>query len=215
MLPGVEHARRRFYLGAISSNDSQNSWAARKPKRARYLSLYGLFSDRRAPSNLMTKPITLYQTDQNGNDKLHEVVLEARERLEERLRASSTLNKRDSHIRLTNNREQFSSGLIAEARQPSELVREDVQSTSVATTKTCFDLLRKGIYVPKTKGGKSWLTLKSRTSEKEDCSVCLECFKLNQVLIHLPCGHKFHSSCLIPWLDNNQHCPYCRAKVSP
>jgi hypothetical protein len=41
-----------------------------------------------------TRPINLYETDQNGNDKLNGVVLEARERLEGRLRASSTVNKR-------------------------------------------------------------------------------------------------------------------------
>jgi len=209
MLPGVVHSRRRIYLGAISSDDRQNSWVTGKPRRA------VPFADCGSPRNLMARPITLYQTDRNDNDKLHEAILEARERLEERLRAPSVLNKRDSHVRLINNREQVSvGGLIAEARQPSELIR-DIQPTSVATSKTCIDLLRKEIYVPETKGGKSWLKLKSRASEKEDCAVCLECFKLNQVLIHLPCGHKFHSSCLMPWLDNNQHCPYCRAKVSP
>lgn len=205
MLPAV-HPRRRFYLGAVSSNHSQNAGKARRAVP---------FADRGASSNPMTRPITLHQTDQNDNDNLDEVILEARERLEERLRASSTSNRRDSHVRRINNREQvYVGGLIAEARQPSELVR-DIQPTSVATSKTCIDLLRKEIYVPETKGGNSWLKLKSRASETEDCAICLECFKLNQVLIHLPCEHKFHSSCLIPWLDNNQHCPYCRAKVSP
>jgi len=210
MLPGVVHSRRRIYLGAISSDDRQNSWVTGKPRRA------VPFADRGSPRNLMARPITLYQTDRNDNDKLHEAILEARERLEGRLRASSTVNKRPSHILLVNNRDRYTiGGLITETRQPSELVREGVQPASVATSKSCIALLRKEIYTPETKRGKSWLKLKSRASEKEDCVVCLECFKLNQVLIHLPCGHKFHSSCLIPWLDNNQHCPYCRAKISP
>lgn len=208
MLPGVECARRRrVYQGGLSSDDTQ--------KRACHLSLYEPFSDRRSASSVMTRPITLHETDQNCNDKLNGVVLEARERLEGRLRASSTVNKRLSHIMLINNRDRYTvGGLVTETRQPSELVR-GVQPASVATSKACISLLRKEIYTPETKRGKSWLKLKSRTLEVEDCAVCLDCFKLNQVLIHLPRGHKFHSSCLIPWLDSNQHCPYCRATISP
>lgn len=209
MLPGVECARRRrVYQGGLSSDDTQ--------KRACHLALSEPFSDRRFASNVMTRPITLYETDQNCNDKLNGVVLEARERLEGRLRASSTVNKRLSHIMLTNNRDRYTvGGLITETRQPSELVREGIQPASVATSKASINLLRKEIYAPETKRGKSWLKLKSRALEEEDCAVCLDCFKLNQVLIHLPCGHKFHSSCLIPWLESNQHCPNCRARILP
>lgn len=197
MLPGVECARRRrVFQGAVFIDDSH--------RRACHLAFYEPFSDRRSSSSVMTRPITLSETDQNCNDKLNGVVLEARERLEGRLRASAA-NKRHSHIMPINK----------ERRQQSELVTEGVQPASAATSKSCISLLRKEVYRPETKRGKSWLKLKSRALEEEDCAVCLDCFKLNQVLIHLPCGHKFHSSCLIPWLDNNQHCPYCRAKILP
>lgn len=50
--------------------------------------------------------------------------------------------------------------------------------------------------------------------EQEDCSVCLEHFVSGQQLICLPCKHRFHSDCLIPWLESHAKCPYCRAKVS-
>lgn len=209
MLPGVECARRRrAYQGTVFVDDSH--------RRPCHLAYYEPFSDRRSSSSLTTRPITVSGTNQNGNDKLNGVVLEARERLEGRLRTSSTVNKRHSQIMPINNRDRYTVGsLTTERRQQSEFVREGVQPASVATSKSCISLLRKEVYRPETKRGESWLKLKSRPLEEEDCAVCLDCFKLNQVLIHLPCGHKFHSSCLIPWLDNNQHCPYCRGKILP
>ncbi|KAF1892405.1 hypothetical protein Lal_00010870 [Lupinus albus] len=49
--------------------------------------------------------------------------------------------------------------------------------------------------------------------ELEDCAVCLEPLEDSESLIHLPCKHRFHSSCLKPWLDKKSHCPCCRATI--
>lgn len=47
----------------------------------------------------------------------------------------------------------------------------------------------------------------------QDCSICLETFTDGDELIRLPCGHKFHSVCLDPWIRSCGDCPYCRRRV--
>ncbi|KAK2405098.1 RING/U-box superfamily protein [Trifolium repens] len=44
----------------------------------------------------------------------------------------------------------------------------------------------------------------------QDCGICLESFTDGDKLIHLQCGHKFHSACLDPWIRSCGDCPYCR-----
>lgn len=48
--------------------------------------------------------------------------------------------------------------------------------------------------------------------EEDDCSVCIDRLISGQIVVTLPCEHKFHSACLIPWLESHNHCPFCRAK---
>jgi hypothetical protein len=52
------------------------------------------------------------------------------------------------------------------------------------------------------------------TSLVENCSICLD--NLNSSPTHelSECNHKFHSSCLIPWLRVNNGCPMCRGVAS-
>ncbi|EEF34882.1 conserved hypothetical protein [Ricinus communis] len=47
-----------------------------------------------------------------------------------------------------------------------------------------------------------------------DCSICLESFKDGDKLICLPCNHRFHSSCLDPWVRTCGDCPYCRRDIA-
>lgn len=46
-----------------------------------------------------------------------------------------------------------------------------------------------------------------------DCCICLERFLEGDRLFQLPCYHRFHPSCLEPWLQNRGDCPYCRASI--
>lgn len=55
--------------------------------------------------------------------------------------------------------------------------------------------------------------LRWKASDEDDCAVCLELFKVGETLMRLPCSHKFHSSCLEPWLQNNTYCPCCRMSI--
>lgn len=51
-------------------------------------------------------------------------------------------------------------------------------------------------------------------SVPQECSICLEAFLNGDKLFCLPCGHKFHDVCLVPWVRTCGDCPYCRACIS-
>ncbi|CAD5180979.1 unnamed protein product [Musa acuminata subsp. malaccensis] len=52
-------------------------------------------------------------------------------------------------------------------------------------------------------------------SEQAECAICLEEFKRGDVLLRLPCAHRFHCDCVVPWLRSNSHCPCCRTTIFP
>ncbi|KAH6818488.1 hypothetical protein C2S51_002091 [Perilla frutescens var. frutescens] len=61
-----------------------------------------------------------------------------------------------------------------------------------------------------------WLKLSWKSSEQEECAVCLEQIEAApppQTLMQLRCGHRFHTQCLLPWLEANAHCPCCRMEI--
>lgn len=51
------------------------------------------------------------------------------------------------------------------------------------------------------------------------CAICVEPFALRQVTARLPCGHSFHSSCILPYLRDTssqgarRECPLCAISV--
>lgn len=47
----------------------------------------------------------------------------------------------------------------------------------------------------------------------QECSICLESFKNRDKLVRLHCGHRFHYSCLVPWVRICGCCPYCRTDI--
>ncbi len=48
----------------------------------------------------------------------------------------------------------------------------------------------------------------------ECCAVCLEEFEAGEKVRVLPCGHKFHGDCLVPWLtERHASCPLCKMDV--
>ncbi len=47
----------------------------------------------------------------------------------------------------------------------------------------------------------------------QDCSICLETLLEGDELVRLPCGHRFHSACLDPWVRTCGDCPYCRRGI--
>jgi hypothetical protein len=53
------------------------------------------------------------------------------------------------------------------------------------------------------------------SSERYQCSICLEKYLNHVYLCTLPCLHHFHRKCLFDWLANSEHqtCPLCRSPV--
>lgn len=56
------------------------------------------------------------------------------------------------------------------------------------------------------------------TEEEEgnacSCAICLDDFEDKEIVRVLPCGHKFHDDCVIPWLtERHSNCPLCKVDV--
>ncbi|KAJ4836882.1 hypothetical protein Tsubulata_015781 [Turnera subulata] len=59
----------------------------------------------------------------------------------------------------------------------------------------------------------SWAKLSWKAADQDECTICLEQFNSGETLVHLPCAHRYHPRCLVPWLENNAHCPCCRMEI--
>ena len=59
---------------------------------------------------------------------------------------------------------------------------------------------------------KAMPTVKSK--ENLQCSVCLDDFEISAEAGEIPCKHKFHSGCILPWLELHSSCPVCRLQIA-
>ncbi|XP_065577949.1 E3 ubiquitin-protein ligase goliath-like isoform X2 [Artemia franciscana] len=51
------------------------------------------------------------------------------------------------------------------------------------------------------------------TGEVECCAICIEPFKNNETIRHLPCKHDYHKECIDPWLLEHRTCPMCKMDI--
>lgn len=51
------------------------------------------------------------------------------------------------------------------------------------------------------------------TSESYMCAVCIEPFKVGDVVTVLTCDHIFHKDCIEPWLLEKRTCPMCKSDI--
>ncbi len=49
--------------------------------------------------------------------------------------------------------------------------------------------------------------------EYPSCSVCISDISNREETILLPCGHMYHSKCILEWLNQNNTCPVCRFEL--
>ncbi|KAI4376713.1 hypothetical protein MLD38_014443 [Melastoma candidum] len=197
MLPGVECARRRrIHQGGSGMSYNQQSTAACGWTRRPFFSLYTSSHETHHGSTGAMKHMGVggggrYRDDVN----LGGAAREAKERLDMKLR---------SQLKSQSGRWGYNSGNGQSSTRVAFAPR-NLQSEVLGTRKVG--------------GGGSlrmlkWGRMKWRSMEQEECVVCLERFRNGENLANLQCGHRFHSRCLVPWLESNSHCPCCRMDVS-
>ncbi|KAI4340598.1 hypothetical protein MLD38_025417 [Melastoma candidum] len=49
--------------------------------------------------------------------------------------------------------------------------------------------------------------------EQVQCSVCLDDLDVGAEAREMPCKHKFHEACILPWLELHSSCPVCRFQL--
>ncbi|KAL3532239.1 hypothetical protein ACH5RR_005760 [Cinchona calisaya] len=197
MLPGVEVARRRRFHqsgGGLFDCPSSASFSAHTSTRRSSFCLYAsnYESHFTTISSMPISPITRLHCDQKLNDEARE----AKQRLDGRLRAQWK-----SDIKRGFSGQQRSRHLSAEINRPTRVRELQTQVPAGAGLKKS--------------GSKrfSWPKLSWKSSEQKECAVCLEQYKAGESLMQLPCAHRFHSRCLVPWLENKAHCPCCRMEI--
>ncbi|KFK40025.1 hypothetical protein AALP_AA3G320300 [Arabis alpina] len=190
MLAGVECARRRrFYGGAppidLSNTASVAAAAGHVWTRRPSFSLYTTNNEsHQAHVSFSERNVRNKSYGEDNNEKLEGAAKVAKERLDERLR-----NPR----RRQNGKEKVVKSEQGKGKPHGELPTEVV-----------------GL---KTSRGRLIQWFGWRVREQQDCAICLDRFKMGETLVNLPCSHKFHSNCLLPWLDTNVYCPYCRTDI--
>ncbi|XP_010647940.1 probable E3 ubiquitin-protein ligase RHY1A isoform X2 [Vitis vinifera] len=145
-----------------------------------------------------------------GSDRLPGAVLLARERLLARLRGVPLSGNRLIDVGdwstgwLTGGTP--SSDLNSETMLPP-LMREPSKKKPPGLTQEALDSLHRAVF-SRAEGAEEGMPRASR-----DCSICLDGYREGDKLTCLPCGHKFHSACLDPWVRTCGDCPYCRSVI--
>ncbi|CAK1542568.1 unnamed protein product [Leptosia nina] len=47
----------------------------------------------------------------------------------------------------------------------------------------------------------------------ECCAICIEPYKVSEMIRSLPCRHDFHKNCIDPWLLEHRTCPMCKMDI--
>ncbi|KAL5111412.1 hypothetical protein TcWFU_001599 [Taenia crassiceps] len=47
----------------------------------------------------------------------------------------------------------------------------------------------------------------------EQCAICIEVFKPQDLIRSLPCRHMYHRACIDPWLLKHRSCPLCKQNI--
>lgn len=194
MLPGVEAARRRriHQNGGLCSNlggfgSGVGHGYTRRPTFCLYASGFEANLISSSSSSVQRNAINRVSQD----EKLGQLAREAKGRLDERLRAQwkSEIQRNNSDI---------SEERLSHINGRTMMIRE-LQTEVFGSKKKLVRWANKLV---------GW-----KASEQEECAVCLDHFKVGENLVNLPCAHRFHSKCLLPWLQTNAHCPCCRITI--
>jgi hypothetical protein len=59
-----------------------------------------------------------------------------------------------------------------------------------------------------------FIEINKLNDEHKRCTICLEDFINNDIVIYLPCCHFFHKKCIIKWVKKNATCPLCKLDIN-
>ncbi|KAL3814295.1 hypothetical protein ACJIZ3_015563 [Penstemon smallii] len=148
----------------------------------------------------------------SGNDRLPGAVLLARERLVQRLRGVTLSGSRRNNRSSSNNHHnQLSIGddyrLVDAGDWETEISREWLATITPLTDSVGQQMTKRPPGL--TQEALNCLHVEEFGDPEEgeqgmsralrECSICLESFLNGDELIRLPCGHRYHFSCLDPW----------------
>lgn len=199
MLPGVEFARRRRLRAVGSSAEAPCAGTSRRTS----LGLYGAGNGQGHAAAGFPKrsgvceEMLAMQLDSNAR--------EAKERLDQKLRS-----QRESVVM-----RRHSTGSLR-LPIPSSSPRDRDAGNHQHPAKDATTVLQREVFTKKGGGRRfSWGLRKASppATEQAECAVCLEEFRAGDVLAHLPCSHRFHWNCAVPWVQAASRCPFCRAAV--
>lgn len=129
---------------------------------------------------------------------------------------SSVVCRQRSRVSSGLNEDDFTFGVNNRIADPEEwdinsrtdwlLASEETRKRPPGLTKEALNSLQTVIFINQEEE-----SVKMRASK--DCSICLDSFLVGEKLLCLPCGHRFHSCCLEPWIRTCGDCPNCRTGI--
>ncbi|KAK9055136.1 hypothetical protein SSX86_026218 [Deinandra increscens subsp. villosa] len=135
-----------------------------------------------------------------------------------------SLSSHDTHLTPTSfftvNEDEKLGGAAREAKERLDgrlrgHLKQEIRKSRSTNPAMAMEDLQLEIFRSKKNGlnwGKKWLRWKS-LDEQDECAICLDQVKRSEKIAQLRCAHRFHSECLLPWLESTAHCPCCRATV--
>ncbi|KAL8037423.1 hypothetical protein ABFX02_11G038700 [Erythranthe guttata] len=197
MLPGVESARRRRFHNSNGGGGGSELSSTYSTWRSYTTTTHHFHSNSSTRSSLIRQ-----QGLCDDDSRLSAAAIQAKKRLDLRL-----------HLPHTHRIDQFRS-TNTDHEQEGPPTRSSINNRPATN-------LQDDNQVPnklKRSGSKrlNWLKLSWKSSEQDECAVCLEQFVKaagGGTLMQMPCGHRFHTNCLMPWLEANAHCPCCRMEI--
>ncbi|KAL7093393.1 hypothetical protein ACP275_11G038500 [Erythranthe tilingii] len=207
MLPGVESARRRRFHNSsnlTSHEPSSTTYSTWRSYTTTTTTTHHFHSNSSTTRSSLIRQQGLYDDD---DSRLSAAAIQAKKRLDQRLQLPHT--HRSMNIDHEQERPTRSS-INNRPPTPTNIHRLNLQDDDNQVP----NKLKKS-------GSKrlNWLKLSWKSSEQDECAVCLEQFikaeggKSGGTLMQVPCGHRFHTNCLMPWLEANAHCPCCRMEI--
>lgn len=129
---------------------------------------------------------------------------------------SSVVCRQRSRVSSGLNEDDFTFGVNNRIADPEEwdinsrtdwlLASEETRKRPPGLTKEALNSLHTMIFINQEEE-----SVKMRASK--ECSICLDSFLVGEKLLCLPCGHRFHSCCLEPWIRTCGDCPNCRTGI--